>query len=86
MIMNLPNIGAAMRKDGLMISNKTQAKVDRWEARTHVFVVFAKDYVDIQGEFEDDELSEIASIQRQRLKELKPVRKSQQKGLFDDDD
>ncbi len=66
-----------------MISNKTQARVDQWESRTHVFVVFCKDYVDMQGEFEDDELSEIASIQRNRLKELKPVRKSQQRGLFD---
>ncbi len=66
-----------------MVNKKTQAEVDKWEARTHVFVVFCKDYVDMQGEFEDDELSEIASIQRKRLKELKPIRKSQQKGLFD---
>ena len=67
----------------MKISKKTQAKVDKWESRTHVFVSFFKGYVDMQGEFEDDELSEIASIQRKRLKELKPIRKSQQKGLFD---
>ena len=68
----------------MKISKKTQAEVDKWEARTHVFVSFFKDYVDMQGKFDVDELSEIASIQRKRLKELKPVRENQQKGLFDE--
>lgn len=67
-----------------MTSTKTQAEIDKWESRTHVFVVFCKEYVDIQGEFEADELSEIAGIQRKRLKEMRPVRESQQKGLFDE--
>ncbi len=67
-----------------MTSQKIQVAIDQWESRSHVFVVFCRDYVDIQGEFEADELSEIASIQRNRLKELKPVKTSQQqRELFD---
>ncbi len=68
-----------------MISRKLRKEIDKWESRTHVFVVFCRDYVDVQGEFNDYELSEIASIQRKRLKELRPsLVKSEQRGLFDE--
>lgn len=66
-----------------MVSKQTQASVDKWESRTHVFVYFSDNYIVTEGSFLPEELSEIANIQRKRLKELKPVRKSQQKGLFD---
>ena len=64
-----------------------------------MFVVFCKGYVDIQGEFSEDELFEIAMIQRKREKELtididsrskfeNPSQnlhvKANQKGLFDE--
>ncbi len=68
-----------------MIGRKLQNEIDKWESRTHVYVVFCRDYVDVQGEFNDYELSEIASIQRKRLKELRPsLVKSEQRGLFDE--
>ncbi len=66
-----------------MLSSKLQKEVGKWESRTHVFVVFCKDYVDVQGEFDAAELSEIAGIQRKRLKELSPsLPKPKQKKLL----
>ena len=67
-----------------MISNNTKKQIDYWENKTGVFVVFCKGYVDIQGEFSEDELFEIAMIQRKREKESRSVVKANQKGLFDD--
>ena len=67
-----------------MFSNKTKKQIDYWENKTGVFVVFCKGYVDIQGEFSEDELFEIAMIQRKREKEIQPVVKANQKGLFDE--
>ena len=65
-----------------MISRKTQAEIDKWESRTHIYVNFG-DNVSLEGTFFAEELSEIASIQRKRLKELTPPIKSKQRGLFD---
>jgi hypothetical protein len=66
-----------------MTSKEIQASIDKWLSRTHVFVGFHDYYVELEGHFLPDELSEIAGIQRKRLRELQPVRESQQKGLFD---
>ena len=69
-----------------MTSIKLQKEIDRWENRTHVYVAFdnVNETIHLEGEFNDYELSEIASIQRKRLKELSPTLvKPEQKELFD---
>ncbi len=68
----------------MMISRKTQIAIDKWESRTSVFVNFGE-VISLEGAFLADELSDIASIQRRRKRELQPPIKfeQKQKGLFD---
>ena len=67
-----------------MTSNNTKKQIDYWENKTSVFVGFFPNHIQLEGTFSPDELSEIAGIQRKREKELSPVVKANQKGLFDE--
>ncbi len=66
-----------------MVDKKIQTEVDKWESRTHVYVGFFAHYVELEGFFQADELSEIASIQRKRLKRSSKPLQSNQQRLFD---
>ena len=66
-----------------MTSNQTKKQIDYWENKTSVFVHFGS-WITMDGAFWAEELLEIARLQLKREKELHPVVKANQKGLFDD--
>ena len=67
-----------------MLSKKTQKEIDHWESKTSVFVYFSTDrsYVELQGKFYPDELTDIARIQRKADKEM-VIKPDAPKTLFD---
>jgi hypothetical protein len=67
------------------MDKKLKKLIDFWENRTHIWVAFdlVSETIHLEGEFTDNDLSEIASIQRKILKKKKAVSTvEKQRSLF----